>query len=154
MRRRGGVCRAGSGWLHASCSGTAHKAGSRACLQVARHWGAGVVVAYVGVPQVCRVPCCAVLCCAALWCTQQPSALLHHAMLRYAALQAFCLSVFDHWQIVPGDPLDRSVILRPLEPAPMQVRTQTTEKKHNKKTKIKHCIIYMFIFWYLVFVAL
>lgn len=35
--------------------------------------------------------------------------------------QAFCLSVFDHWQIVPGDPLDRSIALRPLEPAPMQV---------------------------------
>ena len=34
--------------------------------------------------------------------------------------QAFCLSVFDHWQIVPGDPLDRSVVLRPLEPAPAQ----------------------------------
>lgn len=34
--------------------------------------------------------------------------------------QAFCLSVFDHWQIVPGDPLDRSVVLRPLEPAPIQ----------------------------------
>ena len=34
--------------------------------------------------------------------------------------QAFCLSVFDHWQVVPGDPLDRSIVLRPLEPAPMQ----------------------------------
>lgn len=32
--------------------------------------------------------------------------------------QAFCQSVFDHWQVVPGDPLDRSVVLRPLEPAP------------------------------------
>lgn len=33
--------------------------------------------------------------------------------------QAFCQSVFDHWQVVPGDPLDRSVVLRPLEPAPV-----------------------------------
>lgn len=32
--------------------------------------------------------------------------------------QAFCLSVFDHWAIVPGDPLDKSIVLRPLEPAP------------------------------------
>lgn len=32
--------------------------------------------------------------------------------------QAFCLSVFDHWSIVPGDPLDKSVVLRPLEPSP------------------------------------
>jgi U5 small nuclear ribonucleoprotein component len=32
--------------------------------------------------------------------------------------QAFCQQVFDHWQIVPGDPLDKSIILRPLEPSP------------------------------------
>ena len=34
--------------------------------------------------------------------------------------QAFGLSVFDHWAIVPGDPLDKSIVLRPLEPAPIQ----------------------------------
>lgn len=32
--------------------------------------------------------------------------------------QAFCLSMFDHWAIVPGDPLDKAILLRPLEPAP------------------------------------
>eukprot|EP01112_Ceratiomyxa_fruticulosa_P017874 TRINITY_DN5640_c0_g2_i1.p1 TRINITY_DN5640_c0_g2~~TRINITY_DN5640_c0_g2_i1.p1 ORF type:complete len:984 (-),score=223.83 TRINITY_DN5640_c0_g2_i1:93-3044(-) len=32
--------------------------------------------------------------------------------------QSFALSVFHHWQIVPGDPLDKSIVLRPLEPAP------------------------------------
>uniref|UniRef100_A0A6P7GA94 116 kDa U5 small nuclear ribonucleoprotein component n=1 Tax=Diabrotica virgifera virgifera TaxID=50390 RepID=A0A6P7GA94_DIAVI len=32
--------------------------------------------------------------------------------------QAFCLSVFHHWQIVPGDPLDKTIIIRPLEPQP------------------------------------
>ena len=32
--------------------------------------------------------------------------------------QAFCLSVFDHWAIVPGDPLDKNIALRPLEPQP------------------------------------
>lgn len=32
--------------------------------------------------------------------------------------QAFCMSMFDHWSLVPGDPLDNSIILRPLEPAP------------------------------------
>jgi len=32
--------------------------------------------------------------------------------------QGFCVSVFDHWQIVPGDPLDKSIVLRPLEPSP------------------------------------
>lgn len=40
--------------------------------------------------------------------------------LRYHTLgQAFCLSVFDHWSIVPGDPLDKSIILKPLEPSPL-----------------------------------
>ncbi|XVF46921.1 hypothetical protein PTKIN_Ptkin03bG0067100 [Pterospermum kingtungense] len=34
--------------------------------------------------------------------------------------QAFCFSVFDHWAIVLGDLLDKSVVLRPLEPAPIQ----------------------------------
>ena len=33
--------------------------------------------------------------------------------------QAFCQSVFHHWQIVPGDPLDKSIQLRPLEPSPL-----------------------------------
>lgn len=32
--------------------------------------------------------------------------------------QAFCLQVFDHWALVPGDPLDKDVVLRPLEPSP------------------------------------
>jgi U5 small nuclear ribonucleoprotein component len=31
---------------------------------------------------------------------------------------AFALQAFDHWAIVPGDPLDKSVVLRPLEPSP------------------------------------
>ncbi|TPX45586.1 hypothetical protein SeMB42_g03945 [Synchytrium endobioticum] len=34
--------------------------------------------------------------------------------------QAFCQQVFDHWQIVPGDPLDKTLQLRPLEPSPAQ----------------------------------
>ena len=34
--------------------------------------------------------------------------------------QAFCLQTFDHWSICPGDPLDKTIQLRPLEPAPPQ----------------------------------
>jgi U5 small nuclear ribonucleoprotein component len=30
-------------------------------------------------------------------------------------------SVFDHWSVVPGDPLDKSIVLRPLEPSPPQL---------------------------------
>ena len=33
--------------------------------------------------------------------------------------QAMCLQVFDHWSVVPGDPLDRHITLHPLEPAPV-----------------------------------
>ena len=32
--------------------------------------------------------------------------------------QGFGLSVFDHWAVAPGDPLDSRILLRPLEPAP------------------------------------
>ncbi|RXK41631.1 U5 small nuclear ribonucleoprotein component [Tremella mesenterica] len=38
--------------------------------------------------------------------------------LRTATMgQAFCQMSFDHWQVVPGDPTDTSIQLRPLEPA-------------------------------------
>ncbi|UIZ29797.1 hypothetical protein KXD40_003277 [Peronospora effusa] len=33
--------------------------------------------------------------------------------------QAFITQVFDHWAVVPGDPLDTNVVLRLLEPAPV-----------------------------------
>lgn len=36
----------------------------------------------------------------------------------YTQGQAFCQQVFDHWSVVPGDPLDRNVVLHPLEPSP------------------------------------
>jgi U5 small nuclear ribonucleoprotein component len=34
--------------------------------------------------------------------------------------QAMVYSVFDHWAVVPGNPLDRSILLHPLEPSPQQ----------------------------------
>jgi len=34
--------------------------------------------------------------------------------------QSFCLSCFDHWELVPGDPLDKGVALRVLEPASVE----------------------------------
>lgn len=37
----------------------------------------------------------------------------------HTAGQAFCVSVFDHWQLVPGDPLDKKIELRPLMPSPL-----------------------------------
>lgn len=38
---------------------------------------------------------------------------IHTQGLAYPAL------VFDHWEVVPGDPLDSSIVLKPLEPAPV-----------------------------------
>ena len=32
--------------------------------------------------------------------------------------QAFCLQVFNRWDMVPGDPMDESITLMPLEPHP------------------------------------
>lgn len=34
--------------------------------------------------------------------------------------QAMVSSTFDHWALVPGDPLDKDIILHPLEPSPPQ----------------------------------
>mmetsp|Transcript_31387 Transcript_31387/g.102363 ORF Transcript_31387/g.102363 Transcript_31387/m.102363 type:complete len:994 (+) Transcript_31387:69-3050(+) len=48
--------------------------------------------------------------------------------------QAFALSAFDHWAIVPGDPLDKSIVLRPLEPAPAQhLAREFTVKTRRRK---------------------
>uniref|UniRef100_A0A8D8G2G1 116 kDa U5 small nuclear ribonucleoprotein component n=1 Tax=Culex pipiens TaxID=7175 RepID=A0A8D8G2G1_CULPI len=38
--------------------------------------------------------------------------------------QAFCLSVFHHWQIVPGDPLDKSIVIKPLDNRPNRQHAQ------------------------------
>ncbi|KAI7835168.1 P-loop containing nucleoside triphosphate hydrolase protein [Kickxella alabastrina] len=35
----------------------------------------------------------------------------------YTGGRAFCQHYFETWQVVPGDPLDKSVVLTPLEPA-------------------------------------
>ncbi|KAF9606567.1 hypothetical protein IFM89_026759 [Coptis chinensis] len=48
--------------------------------------------------------------------------------------QAFCISVFDHWSIVPGDPLDKNIVIRPLEPTPIQhlAREFMAKTRHRK----------------------
>jgi U5 small nuclear ribonucleoprotein component len=44
------------------------------------------------------------------------------------------MSVFSHWQIVPGDPLDKSIIIRPLElqPAPHLAREFMIKTRRRK----------------------
>ncbi|KAI8057091.1 P-loop containing nucleoside triphosphate hydrolase protein [Syncephalis plumigaleata] len=51
--------------------------------------------------------------------------------------QAFSQQLFDHWQVVPGDPLDKSIVLRPLEPSPAphlarDFMLKTRRRKPNK----------------------
>lgn len=47
--------------------------------------------------------------------------------------QAFCLQVFDHWSIVPGDPTDASIKLRPLEPASGQALARDLVLKTRRR---------------------
>ncbi|KAM4099863.1 hypothetical protein ACJW30_05G024000 [Castanea mollissima] len=58
--------------------------------------------------------------------------------------QAFCLSVFDHWAIVPGDPLDKSIVLRPLEPAPIQHLAREFMVK-TRRRKIHGCALKLWL---------
>ncbi|KAJ1968987.1 hypothetical protein IWQ62_000910 [Dispira parvispora] len=48
--------------------------------------------------------------------------------------QAFCQQVFDHWQVVPGDPLDKSIVVKPLEvsPTPMLARDFMLKTRRRK----------------------
>jgi U5 small nuclear ribonucleoprotein component len=47
--------------------------------------------------------------------------------------QAFCSQVFDHWSIVPGDPTDLSIKLRPLEPASGQALARDLVLKTRRR---------------------
>lgn len=47
--------------------------------------------------------------------------------------QANISLVFDRWSIVPGDPLDRDVILRPLEPASAQATARDFVMKTRRR---------------------
>ncbi|EJD53219.1 P-loop containing nucleoside triphosphate hydrolase protein [Auricularia subglabra TFB-10046 SS5] len=47
--------------------------------------------------------------------------------------QAFCLQIFDHWSIVPGDPADSSIKLRPLEPAAGQALARDLVLKTRRR---------------------
>uniref|UniRef100_A0A915D2S5 Elongation factor 2 n=1 Tax=Ditylenchus dipsaci TaxID=166011 RepID=A0A915D2S5_9BILA len=47
---------------------------------------------------------------------------------------AYAMCVFNHWQIVPGDPLDKSIVIRPLElqPAPHLAREFMIKTRRRK----------------------
>jgi U5 small nuclear ribonucleoprotein component len=41
--------------------------------------------------------------------------------------------VFDRWSIVPGDPLDRDIVIRPLQPASAQATARDFVLKTRKR---------------------
>jgi len=47
--------------------------------------------------------------------------------------QAFCSLVFDRWNIVPGDPLDKEIKLKPLEPAPAPAMARDLTLKTRRR---------------------
>lgn len=47
--------------------------------------------------------------------------------------QAFCQQVFDHWAIVPGDPTDSTIRLKPLEPASGQALARDLALKTRRR---------------------
>lgn len=55
--------------------------------------------------------------------------------------QAFCQQIFDHWQIVPGDPLDKSIQLRPLEPSAAQHLARDFMVKTRRRKASNLCMI-------------
>ena len=64
----------------------------------------------------------------------------------YSLGQAFCQQVFDHWAVVPGDPLDRNVILHPLEPSPplalaRDFMVKTRRRKGLSEVRLPYTII-------------
>ena len=68
--------------------------------------------------------------------------------------QAFCLSVFHHWQIVPGDPLDKSILIRPLEQQPanhlareFMVKTRRRKVRWIGLTSMLGTLLFNFMLW-------
>ena len=51
----------------------------------------------------------------------------------YSQGQVFCQQIFDHWSIVPGDPLDKNVIIHPLEPVPVSALARDSMVKTRRR---------------------
>ncbi len=47
--------------------------------------------------------------------------------------QASVSLVFDRWNVVPGDPLDRDIVLRPLQPASVQATARDFVLKTRRR---------------------
>jgi U5 small nuclear ribonucleoprotein component len=65
--------------------------------------------------------------------------------------QAFCQQVFDHWAVVPGDPLDKNVILHPLEPSPPLALARDFMLKTRRRKGLNE-VIWFILFFLVAFV--
>lgn len=64
----------------------------------------------------------------------------------YTLGQVFCQQIFDHWSVVPGDPLDKNVILHPLEPSPpLALARDFMVKTRRRKGLSEVCEIFCFL---------
>ena len=55
--------------------------------------------------------------------------------------QGFCVSWFDHWSVVPGDPLDTSIAIRPLEKAPQQLLARDFLLKTRRRKGLSEDVV-------------
>lgn len=52
----------------------------------------------------------------------------------YTRGSAFLQQVFDHWNVVPGDPMDETIVLQPLEPSkPFELAREFMIKTRRRK---------------------
>ena len=54
-------------------------------------------------------------------------------MRAYTQGQAYLQLLFDHWAVVPGDPLDQNVVLHPLEPSVSQALARDCMVKTRRR---------------------
>lgn len=55
----------------------------------------------------------------------------------YTEGKAFSQSFFDRWDVVPGDPLDKSIVLRPLEPSPIEALAREFMVKTRRRKGLR-----------------
>ena len=60
----------------------------------------------------------------------------------YSQGQIFCQQYFDHWSIVPGDPLDTNVVTHPLEPAPTHALARDFMVKTRRRKGLADDVVF------------
>ena len=66
----------------------------------------------------------------------------------YTQGQAYCIQIFDHWSVVPGDPLDDNVVLHLLEPSPPLALSKDFMIKTRRRKGLNEVCVYMYVYVY------